>query len=223
MNTNIKVAIDELHKAFNVFNENLFSNELPEPAILIQNQGNRKNILGWCSTQQIWVDKKNEITKYEINIVAERLNRPLFEIMSTLLHEMVHLYNLTHDIKDVSRAGTYHNKTFKKMGERFGLIIDKAPKIGWSVSRLQESTKDLIVENGINEDAFTLSRRSNEKLGGGSSRKTSSRKYRCPICGNSVRATKDLLVICGVCNVPYEKEKKEDENEDGEEDNESEE
>lgn len=35
--------------------------------------------------------------------------------------------------------------------------------------------------------------------------KQSTRKYVCPQCGCIIRATKDVHVICGDCNVPFEK------------------
>ena len=36
-------------------------------------------------------------------------------------------------------------------------------------------------------------------------KKTSTRKYVCPVCGNSFRATKDINVLCMDCNQQYEK------------------
>lgn len=38
--------------------------------------------------------------------------------------------------------------------------------------------------------------------------KCSTRKYQCPCCGNSFRATKDINVLCLDCNVQYEKVEK---------------
>ena len=32
-------------------------------------------------------------------------------------------------------------------------------------------------------------------------RPSSTRKYLCPVCGNSVRATKDVNILCMDCNV----------------------
>ena len=32
-------------------------------------------------------------------------------------------------------------------------------------------------------------------------KKSSTRKYYCPVCGNSVRATKDVNILCMDCNV----------------------
>jgi len=211
-NTNIKIAIDELHKAFYNFNRELFNSKLPEPAILIQNKGNRKNVLGWCSTKEIWINKKTKDKKYEINLVAEYLDRPLNEVMGTLLHEMVHLYNLVNNIKDTSRAGTYHNKRFKESAETFGLIIEYHEKIGWSLTTLQDSTKDLISSFDLNEEAFSIARidfdllRTDEEGEGGNKKKTSSRKYICPGCGAIVRATKEINIICGDCRLDFQEE-----------------
>ena len=42
----------------------------------------------------------------------------------------------------------------------------------------------------------------------GITHKTSStRKYQCPKCKNSVRATKDLSIICGDCRISFVKVK----------------
>ena len=36
-------------------------------------------------------------------------------------------------------------------------------------------------------------------------RKTSTRKYQCPCCGNSFRATNEIRVLCMDCNEQYVK------------------
>jgi ribosomal protein S27AE len=219
MSTNIQMAISELHKAFHCFNEALFNKQLPEPAILIQNRGNKKNVLGWCSSREIWINEFDKEKKYEINLVAESLNRPLYELMSTLLHEMIHLYNCVNNIKDVSRNGTYHNKAFKECAESHGLILEHDKRIGWSYSSLTPEAKDLVDSFCLNEEAFYLFRidrfrrtvgiDSDEDEGEGSEEdkpRSSSRKYVCPGCGAIIRSTKDLRVICGECMVEFLKE-----------------
>lgn len=201
-NINTKVVIAELHRAFKMFNENLFESQLPEPAILIQSRGNKKLTLGWCSVQKIWKNEKTEEEKYEINIVAEALNRGVFPVMTTLLHEMVHLHNLVNEIKDTSRGNTYHNMKFKKTAEAHGLLVEHADKIGWSVSKLSGLTMDLIDSHRFDEAVFSLGRRDLDFEGPGKPRKkkkTSSRKYYCPRCGCIIRASKQVNVICGDC------------------------
>jgi len=41
---------------------------------------------------------------------------------------------------------------------------------------------------------------------GGSKSKNRSIKYVCPECGTSIRATREVNVICGDCEVPFERE-----------------
>lgn len=204
---NTKIVITELHRAFKMFNENLFGGALPEPAILIQSRGNKKLTLGWCSIKKIWKNEITEEEKYEINIVAEALNRGIYPVMTTLLHEMVHLYNLVNNIKDTSRGNTYHNMKFKKTAEAHGLLVEHADKIGWSVSKLQSLTMDLIDSFAFDEAVFSLGRRDLDFEGEGKPRKkkkTSSRKYICPECGTSIRASKDVNILCAECTKPEE-------------------
>lgn len=223
MGVNIQMAITELHKAFYSFNRDFFNNELPEPAILIQHKGNRKNVLGWCSTKEIWKNDNTKELKYEINIVAEYLNRHVFEVMATLLHEMVHLWNITHKIQDVSRSGTYHNKRFKEEAEKRGLIVDKDDRLGWCMEKLTPAMIEYIKKLKLNDMVFSMARNSKYRPekpddeeggeeGGGDGEegktKSSVRKYVCPKCDTIIRATKDVDVICGNCNVHFVKEEK---------------
>lgn len=210
MTINIKILITELYKAFQLFNKELYNNELPEPSILIQNRGNKKNVMGWCTTSKEWNDTINKEKKYEIAIISDYLYRGMLPVLSTLLHEMAHLYDLQNGIQDVSRSGTYHNKNFKTVAESHGLLIEHDKGIGWSLSKLQSSTIDLIKKSNINEEAFSLIKiipKVNDdeegEEGEDTKSKSSTRKYVCPKCGNIIRASKEVNVICGDCNVPF--------------------
>lgn len=196
---NTKLIISELHKAFSYLNRDLFEGKLPEPAILIQSRGNKKLCLGWCTVGKVWVNNTTQEERYEINLVAEAVNRGLFPVMTTFLHEMVHLYHLENNIKGVSRGNTYHNKKFKEDCERIGMIVEHDEKVGWSYCSLTPFLMEKINSYGLNEEAFVLGRKDlseDEK----NKKKTSSRKYICPECGTTVRASKDVLILCGVCS-----------------------
>lgn len=212
MAANIKIVIGELYKAFHLFNKQYYNNTLPEPSILIQNRGNKKNVLGWCTTKKIWNDVSTNEKKYEIAIISEYLNRGMLPILSTLLHEMVHLYNQINEIKDVTRNGTYHNKNFKEIAENHGLIIERDDRIGWSLTKLQSSTINFIKTTDIKEDVFTLSRLDPTQLSDNedgeceNKPKSSSRKYICPNCGTIIRASKEVNVLCVDCNIKFELE-----------------
>ena len=198
---NTKVVISELHRAFKIFNEEIFNGSLPEPAILVAPRGNKKLTLGWCTVGKVWKNEVTEEERYEINICAEALNRGIYPVMATLLHEMVHLHNLVFEIKDTSRGGTYHNMKFKKVAEEHGLIIEHGEKIGWSLTKLQGTTMDLIDKASFDEAVFSFARREmdSEKDKPRKKKKGSVRKYVCPKCGCIIRASKQVNVICGDC------------------------
>lgn len=196
---NTKLVISELHRAFKLFNEELFKGQLPEPAILVQSRGNKKLTLGWCTVGKVWKNEFTQEERYEINLIAEALNRGTLPVMGTLLHEMVHLHNLVNGIKDTSRGGTYHNMKFKAVAEGHGLIIEHADKIGWSVTTLQDETVRLINSANFDEAVFSFARRDFSAGDKEKKKKTSSRKYICPECGTTIRASKDVFILCGLC------------------------
>ena len=202
---NTKVVISELHRAFKLFNESLFNGALPEPAILVAPRGNKKLTLGWCTVAKVWKNEVTEEERYEINLCAEELNRGIYPVMATLLHEMVHLHNLVFEIKDTSRGGTYHNMKFKKVAEERGLIIEHGEKIGWSLTKLQGTTMDLIDRANFDEAVCSFGRREmlSDEDKKRRKKKSSVRKYVCPRCGCIIRASKQVKVICGDC---YEKD-----------------
>ncbi|MBY7009297.1 hypothetical protein FDC58_14830 [Clostridium botulinum] len=213
MKINTKVLLNELYKAFALINKTYYNNKLPEAAITIQGNGNRTNVMGWCTVNKVWQDTINNEQKYEIAIIGEYLNRGMFPVISTLMHEMVHLHNLVNGIVDVSRNGTYHNKKFKNVAESHGLIIEHIEKIGWSKTNLTESTIQLLKKSELNENAFSLIRLAPEHFTNGESEvetksksRSKSLKYVCPICGNSVRANKEMSLICGEDGAKFELE-----------------
>ena len=123
----ISEIVKKTEGMFDLFNKHFFLGELTRPAITVSPDGGR-SAYGWCSIHEIW-NADNELYR-EINLCAEYLDRPITEIAATLLHEMSHLYNLQHDIQDVSNNGYYHNLKFKATAEAHGLHIEKHPKYG---------------------------------------------------------------------------------------------
>lgn len=207
------IAEIELDKLFNVFNSKFFNDEIKKPIIAVQTNGRDKLVMGWCTTKKCWSDKDKGEEYYEITICAEYLFRDIKEICATLLHEMVHLHNVQNGVKDVSRGETYHNKRFKENAEKCGLSISYNKRIGWSVTKLNDEGVRLVSSLNIDENAFTLIRKSNlidllpptggiegiDDMPTEPKPKQSYRKYICPKCKIIVRATKDVNVVCGDC------------------------
>ena len=103
---NISEIVKKTEEMFDLFNKYFYQGELTRPAITVSPDGGR-GAYGWCSIHEIW-NASNELYR-EIGLCAEYLDRPITEIAATLLHEMSHLYNLQHDIRDVSNNVYYHN------------------------------------------------------------------------------------------------------------------
>lgn len=198
-------VVGYLEKMYRQLNMDKFENELEEPVITVMST---PRSYGHVTCGKVW--KAKDTYRYELNIGAGTLDRPIEYVVSTLLHEMVHIYNLQNGIQDTSRGNTYHNKKFKAKAESVGLVIDYDRKIGFSVTSPSEALIDYIIEQGWSDillNRFDLIRISTGTGAASSSgdddnqkKPSSTRKYICPKCGMSVRATKTVNLICGDCN-----------------------
>lgn len=200
-----------LEKIFRALNADWFAEELEEPIITIQST---PRAYGHVTVSKTW--KRKDEDRHELNMGAETIDRPIEEVVATMVHEMVHLYNLAHGIQDCSRGGSYHNKRFKEEAERRGLYIEHHEKYGWTITTPTEALIEYIIEKGWSE--INMSRggwgwippsSGGNKTGNGNApgvpgkpgkRPTSTRKLQCPCCGNSVRATKAVRIMCIDCN-----------------------
>ena len=219
----LKSYQEVLEYTFDVLNRVYFNGELPPIVICIMSS---KRTYGHYTVNKEWRLENEHL--HEINISAEHLDRPIENVAATLMHECCHYYCALHGIKDVSSNGRYHNKNFKREAEARGLIIEQAPFIGWSVTEPSPEFIEVIRQNGIdkpldiNRDGWIGLRGLNGGSGGSEGGsdgtdgnngvsgkpKSSTRKYKCPSCGNSLRATKDLFIICGDCMETFEKVEK---------------
>jgi hypothetical protein len=124
---------------------------------------------------------------------------------------MVHYYNYENGIQDCSRGNTYHNKHFKEEAEARGLHVERSDKYGWSHTEPTEELLDFVIDNQLtdilinrNEASFfggvSGGSQSNGANGTQTRKPSSSRKYICPCCGMSVRATRTVRIKCIDCD-----------------------
>ncbi|OIJ12970.1 hypothetical protein BKP35_10445 [Anaerobacillus arseniciselenatis] len=201
--TNLQPAITELHKIYKKANEILFNNELPEDVVItIQSRGKRKGTLGWMYTKPVW-EAGEDKELYEINIASEALKRDYFEIITTLIHEMVHVWNAVGEVKDTSRGNSYHNKRFLASAIEAGMeYTHERPheKIGYSAVTLTKETQNKIKFWGINKEAFAVSRK-DLNAGGQAKKKSNIIKWCCPSCDLIMRSSKpNVNVKCIDCD-----------------------
>ena len=210
-----------LEHAYGVLNEVYFESSLPPVVITVQSS---PKAYGHYTTWDAW--RQDEKGYREINLGAESLSRPIENTIATLIHEMTHHYCAMAGIKDTSRGGgtgggsgtgTYHNKKFKEQAEKRGLVIGYDPRIGHSLTSPSQQLIEFIESQGWT--GIDLSRTgwygspggaeggSGGDPGGGADtgkKKSNVRKYLCPSCGCSVRATKEVHIGCLDCDVPME-------------------
>lgn len=204
-----------LEDAYNKFNEYYFDGALPTVMITIQSS---RGAYGHCTTQKVWASGGERY--YELNLGAEYLDRPIENVLATLMHEMVHIYCMENNIKDTSNLGRYHNKKFKEEAEKRGLLISRHDYVGWSITQpsdkfisvIKQMKLDVACENcrvgeiytfggnadNEDDDSETGVDKNKPKI----KKPSSTRKYMCPFCNISVRATKDVNIMCADCFAP---------------------
>ena len=127
--TNYQRTAQYLNKVFKLINEEYFNNELEVPTITIQST---VGAYGHVSVNKVW--HNDTVATHELNLSADYLNRPIENIVATLIHEGCHLYALQNNIKDTSNRGIYHNKRFKALAEERGLQISRHETYGWTIT-----------------------------------------------------------------------------------------
>lgn len=201
-------VISEIERWFDILNSNYFENKLDTPIITIQKT--RQNNLGHFSVHKIWENfknKKDDNSKNEINISANNLNRPVVEIVGTLLHEMVHYANTISDIQDCS--GQIHNKKFKNTAEAVGFFVERDSRVGWGYTKVEKDSKlDKFIKEKVSpkEELFSFFRSVSEKEVTPKERNKRMFKYVCPDCGLEIKAKEGVSVRCNECDVVLEKE-----------------
>jgi len=196
-----------LNMIFDLLNARYFEGALSRPIITIQST---PKAYGHYTLYDAWsVDGDKGMR--EINIGAGTLSRPIENVVATLLHEMVHYHNDQSGVKDCSRGNTYHNRKFKDAAEACDLLVEHHDTYGWSITAPSDALVEFCLENDLREirlcrNDIVIPRVSGTGTHagtftfGGGNKKSSTRKYVCPCCGMSVRATKAVNIACLDCN-----------------------
>ncbi len=136
---------------------------------VIQSGGQKRDCLGHFK-DSMWAGVDLESREYtdqrihEIAIMAEHLNRDIYQVMTTLRHELVHLENNDNDCQDCSKGGAHNAKYFKTVAEECGLIVTHGkeygrPGKGWAFTEPSEEFKvwiDTVVKPNI--EVFNMAR-----------------------------------------------------------------
>lgn len=183
-------TISILEIIFDKLNGIYFNNSLPKAVITVQST---PKTYGHCSTKKIWQNDKTAM--YEINLSAEFINRPIQDTAVTLCHEMIHLYCLENGIVDTSQKGRYHNKNFMNEAVIRDLVITYNRKNGYSETKPSKTFINKLAKANI-DMTIKLARIIIDKPKGEIKKRY---KYICHICGQTIKTTAKLNLICGNC------------------------
>lgn len=199
----------ELEKIFRLLNQDLFGGVLPTPIITVIPT---PRAYAHYVPFDIWNTKNDN--KREINIASGTLDRPLENIIASLVHEMVHMYNdCILNEQDTSNKGVYHNRIFKREAEAHGLEVTRSERYGYSHTSPSDTLLEWVLEhNELREVemcranpaliSVSVGTYTGNKATGtvGTNLNSHHRKYICPMCGCSCRATKQINILCMDCN-----------------------
>ncbi len=175
------------------------------------------NVLGHFAPLRWKAKRQQGHDLHEVVVIAEHLDRPVEEIVGTLLHEAAHAMNFELGISDCSRS-QYHNKKFRDAAEVIGLEVQQVPHYGYAFTRLTKTTLNTYKEEiaKLNEVLVHRRRPPAEKPGSKSeddsdeddNRPTSrSRKAVCAcpfIIRVSAKTLQDTTIRCESCGQPFQ-------------------
>lgn len=191
--------VNLLKYMFDVFNCELYDGKLSEPVIYIGSLSGKQQKSRFVSSA--WRNTKQQVS--EIMFSASFIGgneTTLDDICVEMLHCMVHQYCFENGIKETSNGGFYHNGRFNKIAEAHGLKSRggkayRDNKRGYVLYTVKKSAipKELLHQMEskffIHSDAYFSCNK----------KPSSTRKLICPSCGLTVRATKEVYILCGIC------------------------
>lgn len=213
-------------EAYTFFNKALFNNELPACVIVVHRKRGARGYF-W---QDQWAmrnadgDVNHEERRHEIAMNPETfIDRNDKDIMSTLVHEMVHLQQ--QEQGKPSNSG--HNKEWGRMMSDVGLMAyaagyypTKDDNGQWVAPKKSTGRKvsHVIIDGGAFDTAcdellsggmfipWTLTPPSDEEKALARKKRKSKTKFTCPDCGTNIWGKPGLNVDCGECCVPFEEQ-----------------
>ena len=196
-----KKQFNTLEDIFNFYNEALFSNELP-PCLV--NLSRHKGAHGFFAPER-WQDGETGLAVHEISLNPDTMTRPAKDWQSTLVHEMVHLWQAVCG-KPSRRA--YHNRQWANKMKTVGLMPTDTGAPGGKTTG--QKMTHYIIEGGPFAVAFDLVGDLDNlqlpylptPLGDYESKAANKVKYECP-CGCSVWGKPGLLLHCNNCNYDF--------------------
>lgn len=192
--------------AYDYYNRELFAGALPHVYVTVARKAHSR---GYFHADR-FESRASKARAHELCLNPDHFERTTEQILSTLVHEMCHVWQQEHGKPG---RGGYHNLEWARKMFEVGLNPSSTGKPGgektgqkvshWIVpeGRFAEVTEVLLA------GGFTLNWKSEdlrrESAGARKQRKAkaaSKTKFTCPDCGGAVWGKPETIVICGVCH-----------------------
>ena len=214
-----------LNKAYKYFNRKLFKRKLPG---CILNFSRKRNTHGFLAPERWRRVGERQYSIHEISLTPTTLYREPNEVFSTLVHEMVHLWQW--EFGNPSRSG-YHNREWadkmlevglvpsntgkkggKQTGQKMTHYIEKGGSYEKAFSSMSKSyilpftslegdIMRLLLSSGVGAIGGNEGKWSKKSLRPRSKNKT---KYSCPSCKVNVWGRPNLRIRCEDCEELFE-------------------
>jgi predicted SprT family Zn-dependent metalloprotease len=194
-----KTEYQGFQQAYDFFNRELFDKRLPQVLVTLQRHAKSR---GYFSPER-FNGRIDESAVHELALNPDAFTGRTDEmILSTLAHEMAHVWQQTHG-KPPRRS--YHDRQWAAKMREIGLQPSSTGEPGGKETG--QTVSHYILPGGRYAKAyaklaargFQLHWQSAPERGEDRAKKTSKTKYTCPHCGQNAWAKPDALLICGVC------------------------
>lgn len=187
-------------QAYDFFNAELFGGSLPHVLVTLQRHA---KAYGYFSPER-FVGRAEKEAAHELAMNPDHFGRTDELILSTLVHEMVHVWQKAHG--KMPRRG-YHDKQWATKMKEVGLHPSDSGAPGGKETG--QNISHYITEDGpfavafakLQATGFTLRWRSLTATDDPTRKKknASKTKYTCPACGTNAWAKPLTALICGEC------------------------
>jgi hypothetical protein len=187
-------------QAYDFFNAELFAATLPNVLVTLQRHA---KAYGYFSPER-FIGRTEKEAAHELAMNPDHFGRTDELILSTLVHEMVHVWQKTHG--KMPRRG-YHDRQWAAKMKEVGLYPSDTAQPGGKETG--QNMGHYIIEGGPFSTAFAKLQATGFKLRWQSrsaeadptrkAKKASKTKFTCLECGQNAWAKPDALLICGEC------------------------
>jgi predicted SprT family Zn-dependent metalloprotease len=184
--------------AYDFFNVELFKGTLP--AVLITLQRHSK-AYGFLAPEK-FIGRSEETATHELALNPDHFGRTTEAILSTLVHEMCHVWQHTHGTPP---RKSYHDRQWATKMTEVGLHPSSTGEPGGKETGSKVS--HYIIEDGpfalafsrLKATGFELRWQSRSDDSERQKKAASKTKYTCPNCEQNAWAKPGASLICGVC------------------------